>query len=310
MAFYTRTSPSQRGTFDLCKRRWYFGSILKLPQPQSPEAAEGDKLHKQREDWQNHGIEPAHPSVALTKGMTAPPGTPGIEVEAKTTNPPLYIAGLLINGRIDFLDGRDPSYPSIIDWKSKGSLKGALSKRKLAEDTQLSIYGKWALVKFPSAAQVDIGHGYIVRSTETPGAKLVSVTLTAEHINATVEAMIPGFNEMKRYSQAASADEVPIPEVDHNGRINACWAFGQLCPYIKQCQPLKDATFETMFGDDGEDMSLISKLKEQPGLSAIPDPADFVGTPNATPAPVAATETPTGPKKTLLERLREMETST
>lgn len=320
MAFYTRTSPSQRGTFDLCKRRWYFGSILKLPQTESPDAAEGTRLHKQMEEYSLKGTEPTHPSCVVAKAWIAPPMTPKVLIEAKTTDPALYISGLLVNGRVDYFDGRDPDAPFILDFKSKSSKKGALSRNKLMEDTQLSIYGKWALLHSPSAPSVKIAHGYLIRGDETKLAgpvvkgephatdsKLVDVDLTAEHINATIDALKPGFEEMKLHAMAPNADAVPIPEVDHNGRINACWAFGQLCPYIKQCRPLKDATFETMFGDEGEDVSLISKLKEQPGLSAIPDPADFVGTPSATPAPVAATETSTGPKKTLLERLREME---
>lgn len=303
---YTRTSPSQITGYQACPRRWYYSSIERRPQPQSPEAVEGEVLHKQRENYQIHGTRPEHPSVLLTLDWAPAPGTPGIIVEAKTTE--LYIAGLNINGRVDYTDARDPTQPKIIDWKSKSNLKYLFSKRKLTTDVQLSVYGAWAFSKWAEATSVVLGHGYIVRDAENPGAKLVTTDpLSREHIDGVVAELVPTIENMKRDSQALSAADVAAD-------TSACWSFGTRCPYYEFC-PRPEQTFAGMFGSSTEtDVTLLETLKLSPGASEIPDPAQFVGTTTATaaPSPSVTTTVTTAPTATpaddtdIIARLRAL----
>lgn len=304
---YLKTSPSQITTFDLCPRRWHFGSVQFLPQTQSKEAAEGEVLHRQEENYQNHGTMPAHPSVVKSLAWLPPPKDENVGVELKTTNPPLYVAGLLINGRVDLLDARDPLFPVVIDHKSKGSLKSLMSKAKLAEDTQLNLYAKWAFLAVPEAQAVSVAHNYLVRDADKADAKLVQTApLSREHVDGVVDRLIPSIEKMKVASTAERAEDLaPNPE--------ACWAFGKRCDFYDRCYPTATARFQAAFGETtattpptpstttGTDMSLLEKLKSQQGAASIPSPLDVArdaevarlatAIETATPPPVSGTPT-------------------
>lgn len=291
MVPYLKTSPSQITRYELCERRWHFGSVQRLPQPQSKEAVAGELLHKQLENYSLHGTMPTDPSCLKAIEWIAPPKSEGVVIEAKTVG--LKIAGLDINGRVDHTDGRDQLLPHVLDWKSKGHFKSLMSKRKLESDVQLNIYGQWAFTKYAGAAEAKLSHGYLIRpgGAVAQDAKMVSVTLTRDHVQANIDALVPTIKAMK------VAYEIPASEVE-SLRANraACWAFGQRCPYMDIC-PAKDVTFADMFPRTTieEDVTLLETLKTSPGAANVPDPARF-----------AAPTTGGTAGGSLLDRLRAM----
>lgn len=299
MSAYLKTSPSQKTTFDLCPRRWAFGSIKRLPQPQNPDAAKGEELHKQMEAWSLHAIPPTHPSCVEMTKYIAPPKSENVDIEAKTTNPPLYVAGLLVNGRVDYLDYRNREMPTVLDFKSKGkSLKG-LSRDQLAVDPQLNLYGAWVIQRFPEAQSVIFAHGYISRDEANPGAKLVTpkAAVPRAQIEATVESYVPGFEAMKT---AAAKEPLDLPP-----NYDACYAFGAQCPFYTHCFPSVSERFKTMFHSSEDDVGIVDKLRANAGAATLPP---LPGTTTATPVPVAAETTPAPKPGRLLARLTSTST--
>lgn len=314
MAPYVKTSPSQVSTYKMCPRRWYFGSILKLPQgPQSPEATEGDRMHKQRENWQQYGIPPKHPSVTMTTSWTAPPRTENILIEVKTTELELDVGDskVAVNGRVDFTDATDPLHITVLDWKSKGHLKDfrvktpSLRVKKIAAaaialetDEQLCFYGAWAFVKYPDAVDVVLGHGYMVRDEVNPDAELITTRpLPKTHVDGVIASIVPTLEAMKMDAQATRAEDVAID-------TTACWAFGQRCPFYSNCTR-PEQSFGSMFGEPENDVTLLETLRLSPGASEIPDPAKFVGVASSTPVPMPA-EVTVATSESLADRLRAM----
>jgi hypothetical protein len=278
-------------------------------------------MHRQREAWQEDGVVPTHPSVAMTMSWTPPPGTEGIIVEANTWTEQVAIDGLpdlLLNGRIDYIDSRDTRAPLIIDWKGKGAsfpkgIKTAKAQDKvraeLEVDAQLNLYGVWVLKVFPEAETVSYAHGYMgrIRDPKKPGAVLPAWAqliqtrpIPRAQVEATVKAMEPGFEAMKVAAELQPED-LPFPAVNpRTGRMDACTAFGEPCPFLSRCKGDTDAEFADFFPE--EDVGLVDKLKESPGRTAIPNPADYVGTASATPPPAAGDSD--GTASALLRKLR------
>lgn len=317
MAPYVRTSPSQRSTWDRCRRRWHYGSRQYLPQGESPYAAEGKEIHKQREDYQRDGKSPTHASVALTLDWTPPPGTSGIVIETKTTDPAYKIGRteLLLNGRIDYVDERNTVSPLVLDFKGKGPsftkelrTEKALDKirKQLEGDIQLNLYGAWILQKFPEAESVSYAHGYIGRLVDPknpekkiePWAKYVETKpVPRKQILEYVATLEPGFEQMKL---DAEADIESLPRND-----DACFDYGERCPFYTVCKPTDG--FKGLKFDDvkEEDVGLIDTLRKSPGASSIPDPKEFVGTTTVTQVPTEGAASSSG--GALLRRLMEMD---
>lgn len=290
---YERTSPSQITTFELCQRRWRFGSIERLPQPQSPEAAAGEALHKEMENWELNGVTPTHPScVAATQlpEVQAPPGDDSVLIEAKTTVPPLLISGVPVNGRVDRLDARDPVHPFVLDWKSKGRQLRPMTATKLSKDAQLLIYGAWTFELLPEAVDVVLAHGYLGREISSPYARIVKTEpLPRSYVVSAVAELAPTVEAMVHAAEVE--DTLKLPAND-----SACNAFGTRCPFYERCFPTVTARLQSMFATGETDVSLLDKLKANAGAAAIPDP---VPSTSATPKPATGATSSTAPAGTL-----------
>jgi len=226
---YLNTSPSQITTFELCEARWGFGSILKLPQTQSPEAEYGEKVtHKQQEDYFLSGTLPTHPAnrIALTWAELAPPKTPGVEIEQWLSG--FKLAGLNVRGRVDYRDLRNRKAPLIIDWKSKGKPNNLKSEYELETDIQLNVYAGELLHKLPEAEAVSVAHGYIARSETQPWAQLVK---TSPMPRETVQERLKSFEPVLESMKSAASK----PEAEWARNEKACYAFGRLCDFYNRC---------------------------------------------------------------------------
>lgn len=299
MAPYVKSSASQINTFGECETHWYNASILKMPVPQSVYAAAGDVDHKGLEDYSNHGTMPTSPSALLALTYLAPPKSTGVFIEA-WLNPPLKVAGVEIRGRIDYVDERDPSFPQIIDFKTKKKFDRYLkTKRTLPKDLQATIYGAHMLEKFPKAEAVSFAHLYLLRG-DVGNVKFVEVVLPREDVFARLADTAVTVERMK-----GVADGTITPE-KNTQKCNR-W-YGGECPFKSVC--LTDVSFDSLFaGETGETVTLFETLKLSPGASEVPDPARFVGTASATPVPVAAvTDATPAPEDEgdLLSQLRAM----
>jgi hypothetical protein len=312
---YNRTSPSQITTWQLCRRRWHFGSVKYLPQPQSPEAEKGEDMHGEMEDLELEGIRPVHPSCRLAADLPemrdAKPGDENIIVEAYTTKPPLMFirdeAGLYrvgaelqkgdkfsvgVKGRVDRLDARDPVHPVVLDWKSKGKTLRGLSPAKLELDPQLLLYGAWAMLLLPEAEDVVLAHGYLGREEEFPYAKVVKTRPLLRSVVLERTAMFgPQVEQMAKDAEVENTLDLPLPPLSPSGRRQACHAFGTPCPFLNRCFPTGTEAFSEAFAatpDEDEEvvpMSLLDKLQSQPGAASISTPPPSAGPTSATAAP-------------------------
>lgn len=233
---YINTSASQRSAWELCEARLGFGTFLKLPQSQSPEATYGEKVtHKQQEDYFNQGILPVHPANLLTLDwpILAAPKTPGIEIEQWLSG--FSVAGLNVRGRVDYRDLRNRKVPLILDWKSKGRKAQLKSEYELESDPQLNIYAAELLNSIPEAEAVIVGHGYIARSETNPWAQLVvTEPMPREAVQARIAEMVPSFERMK---VAAT-----LPEDQWARNKKSCFAFGRRCDFYDRCHGIKSMT--------------------------------------------------------------------
>lgn len=301
---YVRTSPSQISAFRTCKRRWFFGSILKLPQPQSPEAAEGEAMHKELEAYERHGTLPTHPScleAIKLDGIADSVGHEHILIEANTFECSDDVkvwfggkdTGVILNGRIDRLDARDEEYPLVWDWKSKGKTLRPMSKKKLAEDPQLLTYAAWALNVIPTAKGVRLAHGYIGRDAENPYAKaVITDRISRETVLKSVQALDSTVLEMRAVSQLEDPMAVSIEDRDEN----ACNAYGQRCPFYDRCfQPGNQLAAAL-----GGNVSLLDKLTAN-NTENIPTPTPSTApSATSTPAPTPGATSSTFPAASLV----------
>lgn len=286
---YTKTSPSQIETFRRCKSRWYFGSILRLPQPQSPEAEKGEAMHREIEKWELEGVEPTHPSCKLAialPDLVDSIANEAILIEWNTTKcaDPTTIAGVILNGRVDRLDARDTDYPLVWDWKSKGKKLKGMTKAALAKDPQLISYAKAALGILPQAKGVRLAHCYIGRDEETPYAKpVITDPIDRADVDARFNELAPTVEEMAALSQVSDPQSIPKNTDD-------CWAFGSRCPFYDTCKP------HPLTPEKEEAMSLLEKLKANAGAASIPSPTPST---SATPVPEVGAASSTAPASVL-----------
>lgn len=283
---YDKTSPSQITTFQLCERRWHFGSIKKLPQPQSPDAAKGEAMHKEMERWSLDGVMPTHPScieATTLEEVQAPTNHESILIEGKTTKPAFYLGTrkVLLNGRIDRVDARDLSNPLILDWKSKGKTLYALSRPKLAVDIQLNTYAAWLLTLMPDAEGVWLAHGYLGREEEYPYAKIVKTKEPVKRADVfkLMKTLDPIVDRMAELAEVDDTLSLPLPPADASGRRQACHAYGMQCPFYSSC-----------IGKEAE-MPLLDKMQSQAGADKIPAPSPST---SVTPGPKSGATTGTG----------------
>ncbi len=312
MATYKSSSASQINTFGECEQHWFNASVLKMPVPSTPYTDGGTNVHAELEGYSLEGKQPTHPAALHALRWLAPPRTTNVFIEA-WLDPVLELADIQIRGRIDYIDVREPAHPFILDFKSKKKFDRYMkTERTLPKDTQVVIYGAWALSKWPQAEDVTFAHAYLIRDPSAPEsllaegdepARLIKTKpLAREVVEGRRDELIPTLERMK----AVAAGSI-TPE---KNRSKCDFWYGFECPFKARCFPESALPagdrLAAMFGGapvvvpkEGTEMSLMDKLratKDAPPPATVPLPELFIGAaPAATEPPAAGGTTATVP---------------
>lgn len=229
-------SPSAIETFWLCKRKWAFRAIDRIPAQQNEAALLGDYVHKLRENWLVYGIQPPDDrggQIAKAGLEFLPPPRYPL-VETKLFVPTEY--GYSFVGRIDFFLHNQtpdrlwgtPGIPVVGDHKTTSSEDYVKNEETLAtKDPQGTLYGLAALLA-TNAPAVDLHWSYMIKSS-TPRQRQVRVRVSRERIAQNMEAM---HGTARKMLQIVNEPAICANKVEANPE--ACGAFGG-CPYQAAC---------------------------------------------------------------------------
>jgi len=280
-----KISPSQIATFTDCPRKWYFGSVVKVPRVTHPSAEKGERIHTILEGYLGTGIlvapptldgaelaaiaesgichlpDPAHFKIDLESAWSFTRETPG--------GPVLY------NGRKDLeYDAADGIW-TVGDHKTTSNLRYALTKEALKTDPQGILYGAQAL---QARNRDKVRLTWIYYQTKRPyKSRLVEVVLDEAHVEA----------EMLKLDEIVGRKMLPLvgrkdlhqTEVEPN--LQSCDKYGG-CPYREICEVSPVARLRSVFtkfdvpsdnplGIEKEEApmsSILEKLKAAKALAA------------------------------------------
>ena len=252
MKLKMQISASQIKTFNLCRKKWYFEKVEKLPQgPPSYGAVFGSVLHSCLERLhKGEDPFPAGWSAPLKNGDTEVAKslidlyepTEGIEernVERKISLPVIDDISLL-----GYIDLYKPG--TIIDHKTSKAWKWALSARELARDLQMMVYARWALEQEPDLETVELRHNVFLRTPPARYKKTVAY--------ATSEAVMDQWYQVQETALLMKeARKGGPPEIEMG---NQCHAFGG-CPFARICSGV--VSLEEFKGRAGEKESEMSE---------------------------------------------------
>lgn len=223
-------SASQIKTFNLCRKKWYFEKVEKLPRGETSYGATFgtvlhgvlERIHRDTEPYPpgwnallRHGD--TEIAKALVGLYTPVEGVEGIEHRIDMH----VIDGINLIGYIDLY-----KKACIIDHKSSKALKWTLDSKELAGDLQMLIYAKWALDhEHPRPKVVELRHNLFIR---TPPAKFREVVAYA-----TAGAITEKWYQVQETAlvMKETRDRGSPPEVELGDH---CHAFGG-CPYAHVC---------------------------------------------------------------------------
>lgn len=233
-----RVSPTQFQTFDKdltwgCERKWWFQYAPngpKIKQPETPEMKLGTQFHKGVEqyelgdpDYRKHlsyvseqMFERAKPMIDELKAKYQQPGKDdAVEFKMK-----LELPTALVVGKIDRL------YPAaVVDWKTKGSVNGALTSADLARDHQMITYG-YFLAHSANVQDIDLVHGNVATSHPFE-CKPVTVSVSKDYLTKRFDTVIlPLVDKM-----VDRASQTTVEAFERSPREFVC----QRCPFVAQC---------------------------------------------------------------------------
>lgn len=226
-------SATQMETFVDCNRKWFFAYPLGLRPPQTEAQGEGERIHKQFEDYYRLDTPPTKPGVV---NLLADPWTPSRTAPVLIEHPNSYqlglsISGVPVKGRIDLLDHTDPKHPRIWDWKSCKSFYYIKTADELETNLQLTVYGLWAFDQWPEAAYVTYHHGYVLKGDVPKSAPGYRIIRTEPLSRGYVQDLKPHLEtiveDMKVVATKTDPADVPFQSA-------ACDKFGG-CPYRDRC---------------------------------------------------------------------------
>lgn len=301
-------SPSQITTFLGCPRQWHFDKVQHISPPEKPFQGVGQGIHKQAEDYFEHGHEPEHPSV---KAALALPGVPARDPQLLIEEPSNYdlgltAAGLPVQGKIDLFIppgvGNVDSYRfRILDWKSCKTFDYIHSPETLTRNTQGIIYLQHGFIKYRDASWADFSHVYI-STGKRPGARIVSTDpMSRNQVAELYEEVTHTVSEMKQVASERDVNHVPFDK-------STCSKYGG-CPYqgicsVSRFDPLNIAIPNQVRKSEEEETmseplsSLAQKLRARAG--------GVINPPDATkPEPVKPYEPPGTATLTVLNGIQD-----
>lgn len=250
-------SPSQIKTFSACPRSWWFDKVAGLrPEEEAAHFATGTALHKQQEDYYEHGKIPDNESCRYVLSL---PGVPdrnisGILIEEpRDYNLGLLAAGIPMRGRIDLRAPPIDGTFVILDWKSCRNFKYCKSPEELARDVQGIVYLKYGFTQYPDALYGIFRHAYIRTEEDcvVKGKVVETEPLDKNTVDDVYREIEKTVERIKRTAGLEVQDDVEFDK-------SACFAYGG-CPYQKHCNAFrkkKVTETETM------DKSFIERMKQ------------------------------------------------
>lgn len=236
-----KVSPSQISNFRDCPRKWWYASIAKIPYPQHPSAALGERVHKILEMSTARKSRPADllPAVsentpqkevlvaqaawdAIDSFLLQQTGRPLVDREAQIEEAwelpqgaPLTLAA---RGRADLVL---PDF--IVDWKTTSNLRWAKSAKELRSDPQVLMY---SAALDPDEPVRDFVHVY-TQTRNSPAARVVHTPIDRFMREQGLIALDKHVEAMAGCASAGAAEEVE-PNTD------ACSRYGG-CPFALRC---------------------------------------------------------------------------
>lgn len=228
-----------------------------------------------------------------------PTGPPGLSVELQVgqmrehlpggihgpIDSEIALADVPVIGFLDILNARgiekndagevvvEPNVVEALDWKTTKRIddeidpdtglvtaKGlAKSAEALAETHQMVTYGRLALVRYPHAIGVRLGHGVF----QTEGVRKAvkrSIVITPDEVRARSRKSEAVVERMKGTATIEDVAKVPA-------NLEACTAY-RGCPHQAHCPRSPKAVLAQLFGGNG--MSLLDKYKTRTETPAAP----------------------------------------
>jgi len=257
-----KTSASAIESFDDstpfgCERRWYFKSVMKLPEPARENLLLGTNLHKAVEEFLAHGtpISEMSPDVQRLFHAIKPEVIRVREEGFLALEHPIdfmLVPDVRIIGRIDVLRKNGP-----LDWKTSSDLKYAPTPFKLSRSTQMLVYSAWQDVTASGPGDqvgppTQVTHVY-VQTKGKPLTQRIDAPMNNSLLTEGVERVINIARRMKSAAKLPTADDLKPDR-------SKCKAGTKLeCPYLAVC-PVEKST-----------MSLaIDRLKARLNPTAAP----------------------------------------
>jgi hypothetical protein len=228
---WTHGSASQFKAVDRCDRYWWYQKIAKLPTTKTPALARGSAIHKQLENWLDHGQRPTdQAALALLPMIPNPtPGLPNGPHRPYLTEQPLNLvlpgAPVPIIGAIDLLR---PGH--VVDFKSTRDLKWALSSDRLANDLQAVIYAYSEMLRTPNLPTYRVEWMYTV--TEGPAQAEARIhDFAPQDLHAAAEEIVERLHKMQHLSTIPSGAGVEAAGVAKD----SCFMYNRPCDFKQVC---------------------------------------------------------------------------
>lgn len=240
-----KTSASAIESFDDssafgCQRRWFFKSVLKVPEPPRDNLTLGTNLHTAIENFLTKGA-PGEMKPEVQRLFHA------IKPEVIRVRDEGFLAlehpidflmapDVRIIGRIDVLRKNGP-----LDWKTSSDVgKYAPTPYKLARSTQMLTYSEWQekTVYAGTSSPAQVTHVY-VQTKGTPVTQRIDAAMTPTLLTEGISRVINIAREMKA---AQSLPHSPEGANDLRPDRSKCRANTKMpCPYLNICPVEKAA---------------------------------------------------------------------
>lgn len=231
-----KTSASAIESFDDsspfgCQRRWYFKSVMKIPEPPRDNLTLGTNLHHAIESFLERGA----PNAVKEMAPEVQRLFHAIKPEVIRVRDEGFIAiehpidflmapDVRIVGRIDLLRKDGP-----LDWKTSSDVGAyAPTPWKLARSTQMVTYAQWQATQPGEEFPTQVTHVY-VQTKGTPVTQRVDATMNAGLLTEGVSRVINIARQMKSALSLPTADDLKPDRTKCREKTK------NPCPYLNIC---------------------------------------------------------------------------
>ncbi len=283
-------SPSQVETFDLCRRKWAYQKIDRMPSTTNAAAALGSEAHTQRENWLLHGTPPAETRAGKLARVglehLPPPGQAWVEIALRLLVTFSDGTRVLVNGRVDFFVHNLGAYvfgeagiPVVGDHKtSSGEQWAKTSEDLLTKDSQSAIYATYALFLVPTAPAVDLHWSYMIKAS-SPRQLQVRVRMQREHALRRFSEVVSRAKDMLQLTRTPGIVASAVPPT-----ASACEAYGG-CPFRDICPISNQERIGALMSQGSLNDMLTARLNGGAPAAAAPQAPGMAGM-LAAPAPL------------------------